>query len=266
VFVSSRLRQLLLALALAAVPAGTAHAQAAPCQLVLGFKSLHDLAAADVGDCTENQSSLPNGDAQQHTTKGLMIWRKADNWTAFTDGYKTWINGPDGLAIRLNTDRFPWEAATPAPASTPAPAPAAASTSSPAPASAPSPAPAPAPSPAPAPASTSLASSPPDTGWQVNPNGPCVKQVGAQVKHEAGPFYRIEVQALDAAGAPVAGAFGSYTANYGPGFWPLFDVTDSTGYGWNAWQVVGAKSPVNVTVTVSSGGCVATTTTSFQLA
>jgi hypothetical protein len=220
----------LLALALAAVPAGTAHAQAAPCQLVLGFKSLHDLAAADVGDCTENQSSLPNGDAQQHTTKGLMIWRKADNWTAFTDGYKTWINGPDGLAIRLNTDRFPWEAATPAPAS------------------------------------TSLASSPPDTGWQVNPNGPCVKQVGAQVKHEAGPFYRIEVQALDAAGAPVAGAFGSYTANYGPGFWPLFDVTDSTGYGWNAWQVVGAKSPVNVTVTVSSGGCVATTTTSFQLA
>src|SRR6185437_12780780 len=50
-----------------------------------------------------------NGDAQQHTTKGLLAWRKADNWTAFTDGYRTWINGPDGLVKRLNADRFPWE-------------------------------------------------------------------------------------------------------------------------------------------------------------
>jgi len=81
-----------------------------PCQFVLGFKTLHDLDPADVGDCTENQSPQPNGDAQQHTTNGLMVWRKADNWTAFTNGYMTWINGPSGLASRLNTDRFSWEA------------------------------------------------------------------------------------------------------------------------------------------------------------
>jgi len=43
-----------------------------------------------------------------------MVWRKADNWTAYTNGYMTWINGPNGIQSRLNTDRFDWEAATPA--------------------------------------------------------------------------------------------------------------------------------------------------------
>lgn len=93
-----------------------AAAQTAPaCQFVLGFQTLHDLAPADIGDCVDNQAFAYNGDAQQHTTKGLMAWRKADNWTAFTNGYMTWINGPVGLVSRLNTDRFPWEHDTAAP-------------------------------------------------------------------------------------------------------------------------------------------------------
>ncbi len=94
--------------------AGSAYAQTAPapqaCQYILGFKTLHDLDATDVGDCLDNQAFAGNGDAQEHTAKGLMVWRKADNWTAFTNGYQTWINGPDGLVARLNTQRFPWEA------------------------------------------------------------------------------------------------------------------------------------------------------------
>ncbi len=101
---------LLLSLVL---PATALAQQAAPCQFILGFKTLHDLDAADIGDCIENQGFKPNGDAQQHTTKGLMAWRKADNWTAFTNGYKTWLNGPNGLVSRLNTETFPWEAAAP---------------------------------------------------------------------------------------------------------------------------------------------------------
>jgi len=40
----------------------------------------------------------------------LLAWRKADNWTAFTNGYWTWINGPSGLVKRLNTQRYSWEA------------------------------------------------------------------------------------------------------------------------------------------------------------
>ncbi len=92
----------------AALPA---YAQSAPsCQFVLGFKTLHDLDPKDVGTCLEDQFSADNGDAQQHTSSGLLAWRKADNWTAFTNGYRTWINGPSGLVIRLNTQRFPWEA------------------------------------------------------------------------------------------------------------------------------------------------------------
>ena len=92
---------------------------AAPCQFILGFKSLHDMDPADIGDCMDNQAFADNGDAQQHTTKGLMAWRKADNYTAFTNGYMTWINGPGGLVSRLNTVRFPWEST--APISTPVP-------------------------------------------------------------------------------------------------------------------------------------------------
>jgi len=87
-----------------------ARAQAASCQFMLGFQTLHSLDPSDSGDCVNNQYlGNPNGDQWQNTTKGLMVWRKADNWTAFTNGYMTWINGPTGMASRLNTQRFSWE-------------------------------------------------------------------------------------------------------------------------------------------------------------
>ena len=82
---------------------------AAPCQFVLGFATLA-VSVPQVGECVEDQHYSANGDAQQATTGGLMAWRRADNWTAFTDGYMTWINGPNGVVGRLNSDRFPWEA------------------------------------------------------------------------------------------------------------------------------------------------------------
>jgi len=64
-----------------------------------------------VGQCVDNEGHNPaNGDALQQTTDGLLVWRKLDNWTAFTDGYHTWINGPSGVAERLNSQRFAWEA------------------------------------------------------------------------------------------------------------------------------------------------------------
>ena len=46
----------------------------------------------------------------QQTTTGLIVWRKADNWTAFTNGSRTWINGPAGVQDRANDEGFPWEA------------------------------------------------------------------------------------------------------------------------------------------------------------
>lgn len=85
-------------------------AAAAECEIVLGFKTLRDLIGHDiVGECLENERYAANGNSEQHTTGGLLVWRKADNWTAFTDGYRTWINGPNRLEQRLNTERFPWE-------------------------------------------------------------------------------------------------------------------------------------------------------------
>jgi plastocyanin len=90
--------------------AAVAHAQAPGCQFVLGFATLRALIGpAIVGDCLEDQRFAANGDAVQQTTGGLLAWRKADNWTAFTDGARTWINGPQGLVQRPNTTRFPWE-------------------------------------------------------------------------------------------------------------------------------------------------------------
>ena len=88
----------------------TSAALAGACQYILGFQTLHGLAAAAVGACVDNQAFAANGDAQQTTTHGLMAWRKADNWTAFTNGYQTWVNGPAGLQERLNTQRFSFEA------------------------------------------------------------------------------------------------------------------------------------------------------------
>jgi hypothetical protein len=122
-----------LMLALVLVPYGQAHAQQAPpaqpaCQFVLGFASLRELVgAATVGQCLEDQRfNSANGNAEQRTTGGLLVWRKADNWTAFTDGNATWLNGPQGLQRRLNTETFDWEraagtSAAPAGAASPPP-------------------------------------------------------------------------------------------------------------------------------------------------
>ena len=32
------------------------------------------------------------------------------SFTAFTDGYHTWVNGPNGVQERLNSQRFAWQA------------------------------------------------------------------------------------------------------------------------------------------------------------
>jgi hypothetical protein len=86
---------------------------AAPCEFMLGFKTLHDLIPAIVGDCTSDELHNPdNGDGLQLTTNGLLVWRKADNFTAFTDSLTTWVNGPYGLQSRPNGDRFDWEVTT----------------------------------------------------------------------------------------------------------------------------------------------------------
>ncbi|HLY66087.1 MAG TPA: hypothetical protein VKU60_11185 [Chloroflexota bacterium] len=109
----SAVKQALLAAATALLLIPTSAQAAArpapPCDFVLGFKILHDALPSTVGACKDNQFSVKNGDAQQGTDKGLLVWRKSDNFTAFTDGFRSWVNGPLGIQQRLNSERFPWE-------------------------------------------------------------------------------------------------------------------------------------------------------------
>jgi len=107
-----------------AAAATTAQAQAPSCDYKLGFKMIADQMPRELGGCLEDEHYNPlNGDALQRTANGLLVWRKLDNFTAFTDGYHTWVNGPFGLQERLNTERFDWEAVPPPVAAAPVPAP-----------------------------------------------------------------------------------------------------------------------------------------------
>lgn len=127
-------------------------AQSAP-QFKLGFKALADQIPDVVGTPLEEEHWGANGDSLQQTSKGLMAWRKADNWTAFTNGSRTWVNGPFGVMERANEERFEWEAAAPATPSAPQPPAAPQPTQAPAPqpTQAPAPQPTAAPTQAPAP-------------------------------------------------------------------------------------------------------------------
>lgn len=77
------------------------------CQYILGFKTLHDIDPDSIGDCVENESHNPiNGDALQHTTKGLMVWRKLSNDMAFTTGPQTLVVNGRGARWRSSYSRF----------------------------------------------------------------------------------------------------------------------------------------------------------------
>ena len=105
---------------LALTSVATPVSSASTCQFVLGFRTLHDLVPDVVGDCLVEEHHNPdNGDGLQETTRGLLVWRKADNFTAFTNGYRSWVNGPNGLQMRLNTESFAWERTTVAPSPRP---------------------------------------------------------------------------------------------------------------------------------------------------
>jgi hypothetical protein len=89
-----------------------AGAQTQPaCTYSLGFATLAAAIPDVVGSCLEDEYfNTLNGNSEQRTTGGLLYWRKSDNTTAFTDGSRTWLNGPNGLQDRLNSDApFDWE-------------------------------------------------------------------------------------------------------------------------------------------------------------
>ena len=108
----------LLVVLVALMPAAGVDAEPGP-RFKLGFKILADQLPEEVGQPLEDEHWSANGDSLQATTKGLMVWRKADNWTAFTNGWWTWVNGPFGIQSRPNGARLDWEREPPPPAPMP---------------------------------------------------------------------------------------------------------------------------------------------------
>jgi hypothetical protein len=88
-----------------------ASAAPASCSLNPSFAPLAQGTPNVVGNCLDNGSiNSGNGNVEQHTTGGLLYWRKSDSVTAFTDGTTTWLSGPFGVQSRLNSDApFDWE-------------------------------------------------------------------------------------------------------------------------------------------------------------
>jgi hypothetical protein len=81
-----------------------------PCRLHDAFAGLVSAVAMDLGSCQSEPVAAPNGDLSQRTSKGLLVRRQSDNWTAFITGSWTWVDGPEGVAKRPNPERFDWEA------------------------------------------------------------------------------------------------------------------------------------------------------------
>lgn len=96
----------LAALLLAAQPLA-----AQDCSFQLGFKALRDLIPDVVGECLENEHHDPvTGLTQQATSNGRLTWRKADNWTGFSDHWRTWVRVSAGVQQWPNDEYFPWAA------------------------------------------------------------------------------------------------------------------------------------------------------------
>lgn len=80
------------------------------CSLSPVFALFRQVAGSDViGDCKEPAAVGESGDITQVTTRGLAVYRFADQVVAFTDGQTAWVFGPEGLQKRPAADRFGWE-------------------------------------------------------------------------------------------------------------------------------------------------------------
>jgi hypothetical protein len=95
------------ALAAAWICALAAAAERADCRFVRGFADFRRAAGADVvGACLADEAADPGtGDVRQPTTRGELVWRRADNTITFSDGQATWVLGPEGLRERPDGER-----------------------------------------------------------------------------------------------------------------------------------------------------------------
>jgi phosphohistidine phosphatase SixA len=79
---------------------------------VLGFARLRSqVGAMTVGDCLENERQIPgNGNTEQRTTNGLLVYRALDSRVMFVGASQTWIDRDGTVVTRPNNQRLDWEA------------------------------------------------------------------------------------------------------------------------------------------------------------
>ena len=77
------------------------------------FISLTSQISGMVGPAIENEHADPSGDVSQRTTGGLLFWSRARNLIYFTDGFVTWVLGPNGVEDRPNDQLLDWEKSLP---------------------------------------------------------------------------------------------------------------------------------------------------------
>jgi phosphohistidine phosphatase SixA len=66
--------------------------------------------AATVGTCQENERQIPgNGNAEQRTSNGMMVFRALDQRVLFVGPTQTWINREGTVVTRPNDQRLDWE-------------------------------------------------------------------------------------------------------------------------------------------------------------
>ena len=92
----------LIAVALTLLVAGTSRTESGP-EFRFGFKAFANQIPDVVGAPLENEHfDSVAGVMLQKTTTGVMTWSKADNQVSFTDGGRTWIQGPSGVQLQAD--------------------------------------------------------------------------------------------------------------------------------------------------------------------
>lgn len=93
------------------------------CTLGPSFEQLGRAVGSDlVGECVENQRTNPaTGDLEQRTTRGLLVWRKADGLATFTNGASAYYGCSDGIQKRSSAEPFACGLALASPVPGPAP-------------------------------------------------------------------------------------------------------------------------------------------------
>ena len=96
----------------AAFLAGTAVGvvRADGCEIDPGFASVVVAVPELVGTCVAGaRTNAATGELEQPVSGGLLVRMGDEGFAAFTDGYRTWVVGPNGLETRGNDERLGWE-------------------------------------------------------------------------------------------------------------------------------------------------------------